>query len=249
LKSHNLSPKKRQQYQQGFSLLEALIASTIFASVLLIASSAFKFFMSIGTRSVNSEQVMQETMSSIKFRDSIKGLSHYYIRDNAVNLDDAKPFFLGNEKGFTGITLNAIDFSKQPTRISVALQTAKSNIVELVYCEYNNKMIYPTGSINPECDTPKVMAFNIKSLDFDYFGWPSLNALYNIRSLGTVDDFTNKKGWAKHWDAKKRGILPQYIKISIIYNEIATSYQPSQLWFKIADADPVQFNVNTTSDG
>jgi hypothetical protein len=72
-----------------------LIASTIFAAVLLIASSAFKFFMSMGSRSVNSEQVMQEAISAIKVRDSIKGLHHYYLRDNAISLNDAKPFFLG----------------------------------------------------------------------------------------------------------------------------------------------------------
>lgn len=244
MKLPSLLLKKPPQLQQGFSLLEALIASTIFATVLLIASSAFKFFMSIGSREVNSEQVMQDTMNSIKLRNAIKGLHHYYLRENAISLKDAKPFFWGSQDGFTGITLNAVDFSSQPTRISIAAQTDKNNITNLIYCEYNNKVAFPTAKVEPECDYPKILAANIKRLEFDYFGWSSLNALYNSAPVSLTSD----KVWAREWNAAKRRLLPQYIRISIDYNEGQMPYYPTQLWFRLADADPVQFSVNTTSN-
>lgn len=248
MKLHSLSLRKPLHNQQGFSLLEALIASTIFASVLLIASSAFKFFMSVGSRPVNSEQVMQETMSSIAYRSSIKGIYHYYLRASAISLEDAKPFFLGSQNGFTGISINTIDFNNQPTRIAVVKRVNSNSNIELVYCEYDNKYTYPAALLDAQCNSPKIMISNIKDVSFDYFGWSSLNALFDIASATSLNDLTNKKKWAKDWSAKTQGILPQYIKITIEYNESRLAYQPTQLWFNIADADPVQFNVNISSN-
>ncbi len=246
MKSSCLRLNKPKQ-QQGFSLLEALIASTIFSVVLLIASSAFKFFMSMGSRSVNSEQVMQDTMNSIKMRDSIKGLHHYYLRESAISLAAAKPFFWGSQEGFTGISLNAIDFSHQPTRITVAAKKNSHNVTDLVYCEYNNKLEFPITNISVECDYPKVLAANINSVEFEYFGWSSLSALYDT-SVVWGDSFMNKKKWSKQWHGKEQGLLPQYIHISIGYNDGVRAYQAKQLWFHIADADPVQFSVNSSSN-
>lgn len=240
--------KQLPQNQRGFTLLEALIASTIFAIVLLIASSAFKFFMSMGSRAVNSEEVMQDTMASIQLRDSIKGLHHYYLRENAISLKEAKPFFWGGENGFTGITLNSIAFNHQPTRISIATQRSENKTINLVYCEYNNKEAFPNISITPECDSPHVLAANIKTVEIDYFGWSSLSALYDNTVTSGIT-LTQRKVWAKEWDAKQRGVLPQYIKISIGYEERVVSYQPTQLWFHLAEADPVLFNVNSPGNG
>lgn len=243
----SLPPNLQHQKQQGFSLLEALIASTIFAAVLLIASSAFKFFMSMGSRSINSEQVMQDTMNAIETRDSIKGLHHYYLRENAISQKDAKPFFWGSPDGFTGITLNAIDFGSQPTRISVTVQRDLNDITNLLYCEYNNKEEFPKNSIMAECTKPKVLIDNAKSIEIEYFGWVSLNALYDNTNTSVIG-LSNQKVWAHEWDASKRGLLPQYISILISYDKIKVSYQPTQLWFHIADADPVQFSVNTVDN-
>ncbi|MBU2869357.1 prepilin-type N-terminal cleavage/methylation domain-containing protein [Colwellia sp. E2M01] len=243
------SPLKTFKHQQGFSLLEALIASTIFAAVLLIASSAFKFFMSMSSRSVNSEQVMQETMNSIQLRNAIKGLHHYYLRENAISLKDAKPFFRGNEEGFTGITLDGINFVNQPVRITLSILNNDNNISNLVYCEYSNKLTFPTADITAKCDQPKVLAANVTDVAFDYFGWSSRDALYNLS--GTIGNTgTSRKGWLKLWRGELQGLLPQYIRVVIRYNnEINNTkpYQPTQLWFQITDADPVQFNVNGSS--
>lgn len=203
--------------------------------------------MSMGSRAVNSEQVMRDTMSSIKLRDSIKGLHHYYLRENAISLKEAKPFFLGDQGGFTGITLNSIEFFKQPARISIAAQAESNTVTNLIYCEYNNKQEFPRKSIASECDDPKVLAANIKTVVIDYFGWSSLSALYDNTTASAIG-LSKKKEWAKEWDAAKRGLLPQYISISISYNEGGTAYQPTQLWFHIADADPVQFTNNRSNN-
>jgi hypothetical protein len=224
-----------------------LIASTIFAAVLLIASSAFKFFMSMGSRSVNSEQVMQEAISAIKVRDSIKGLHHYYLRDNAISLNDAKPFFWGSEAGFTGITLSSIDYEKQPTRISVSVLEGENSLRDLVYCEYDTTQEFPTYTITPECEYPIIVATGINTIEVDYFGWLSLNALFDSSATMGVN-LTKKTDWSKNWDTTKRGLLPKFIKISIEYDEGKSTYQPRQLWFQITDADPVQFSVNTTNN-
>lgn len=236
---------QRPHKQQGFSLLETLIASTIFATVLLLASSAFKFFMSVGERPVNSELVMQETMTSITLRGAIKGLYHYYIKTTAVTIEPAKLFFLGTKDGFTGITVNAIDFSQQPTRITVSETKDQMTVSNLVYCEYDNSILFPTLNIKAKCKNPKVIASNIKKIDFSYFGWSSLNHLYGIPSVS--NSLVENKAWSTTWDAAKRGLLPQFIKIELAYSEEKTEYQPTQLWFHVSDADPVQFSIHGAS--
>lgn len=203
--------------------------------------------MSMGSRAVNSEQVMQATMDSIKLRDAIKGLHHYYLRENAISLKEARPFFWANQDGFTGITLNGIDFNNQPARISVTALTKENGITDLIYCEYDNRQTFPKKSIAAECDSPKVLANNIKTIDITYFGWTSLNALYDNPVVSAIS-MANKKGWAKEWDGAKRGLLPQYISISIGYAEGGMPYQPTQLWFHLTDADPLQFSVNAASN-
>ena len=230
--------------QQGFSLLEVLIASTIFAAVLLVASTAFKFFMSVGARSVNSQVVMQETMAAINIREAIKGLSHYYIKETAVSLDSAKLFFLGHQEGFTGISANTIDYPTKPAQIKVMVKKGDNEQLDIIYCEFDNSIMFPNKYRNVDCLTPKIIAANIKQVEFSYFGWSSLQSLYGLSLINNAS--TASKVWSSSWDASKRGILPQYIKISIEYNEAQASYQPSQLWFRVADADPVQFSVNSS---
>ena len=203
--------------------------------------------MSIGSRTVNSERVMQDTMRIIKIRSSIKGLHHYYLPESAINLKESKPFFLGNRDGFTGITLNSIDFDKQPARISVTTRRAPLNMTDLVYCEYNNKQNFPVKSIKSECERPRVLITNVDKVKFNYFGWSSLNALYEGVAASS-NGLSNKKVWAETWDATTLGLLPQYIKITFTYGEKVLPYQPQQLWFHIADADPLQFNVNSSNN-
>jgi prepilin-type N-terminal cleavage/methylation domain-containing protein len=232
--------------QRGFSLLETLIASTIFATVLLLASSAFKFFMSIGERPVNSQSVMQESMASITLRGAIKGLYHYYIKQNAVTNAPAKLLFLGTKNGFTGISVSALDFPQQPARITLSEKKDNAGILNLAYCEYDNNVIYPTVNIKTECDSPKTIATNIKKFHFSYFGWSSISHLYN--NPYTSNNLIKNKEWSVNWDASIRGILPQFIKIEIEYNEKQATFQPTQLWFHITDADPVQFSTNGNSN-
>jgi len=202
--------------------------------------------MSVGARPVNSDSVMQETMASITVRDAIKGLYHYYIKNTAVAIGPAKLFFLGEKNGFTGISVNSLDFSHQPTRITVSEKKDQANKSNLVYCEYDNSKVFPILNIKAECNDPKIIAYNIKQAKFSYFGWSSLNHLYGITSAS--NSLVDTKAWSTTWDAAKRDILPQYIKIEFAYNEGQTKYQPTQLWFNISDADPVQFSVNGASN-
>ena len=246
MKSHNWSLKRKKQ--QAFSLLEILIASTIFSVVLLVASSSFKFFMSMGSRQINSEGVMQESMNMIKIRSAIKGIQSYYIRKSAISLQDSVLFFQGKSDGFTAMTISSIDFPAQPARISVAKKQENANQWNLVYCEYDNRIEFPLTSLDINCDDPKIIASNIESVDFSYFGWSSLDTLYSLSGTSQIVQFTNKKVWATPWDAAQRGIIPQYIKISVTYMAGVKPYQPSQLWFHLSDADPVQISTNNTLD-
>lgn len=240
-------PLTTPKHQKGFSLLEALIASVIFAAVLLIASSAFKFFMSMGERKINSEKVMKDMMTSLKLRNSIKGLHHYYLRESAISLDEAKPFFLGELEGFTGISLNTLDFVHQPARITVSTKKDKQNHTHLVYCEYDNNLEYPKLTISAECEQPRVVVANINKVKFEYFGWTSLDVLYGMITTPT-GSFIDKKNWTTLWSGRNTGLLPQYIRVSIDYNGEEKPYQAKQLWFHIADADPVQFSINSSSN-
>jgi len=202
--------------------------------------------MSVGERPVNSQSVMQQSMASITLRGAIKGLYHYYIKKNAVSNAPAKLLFSGTKNGFTGISISALNFSQQPARITVSENKDNMGIVNLVYCDYDNSAIYPSLNIKAECDNPRIIATNIKKSHFSYFGWSSINHLYSLTS--TPNNLVNNKDWSIHWDASNRGILPQFIKIELEYYKGQATFQPTQLWFHISDADPVQFNVNVNNN-
>lgn len=246
MKSRNWSLKQRK-YQKAFSLLEVLIASTIFSVVLVVASSAFKFFMSMGSRTINSEVVMQESMQSINLRAAIKGLQHYYIRESAMSTEVKKLFFRGEKEGLTGITTTSLDFAQQPTRITVSKWQDKSKQWHLVYCEYDNRSVFPLAYIESTCEKPRIIASNVKKVDFSYFGWSSLDTLYGQNSQIKSNLLFSKKSWQTPWYASQKGILPQYVKVAIEYEEGVKGYQPTQLWFHISDADPAQLNINSVS--
>ncbi|GLX77587.1 hypothetical protein tinsulaeT_09270 [Thalassotalea insulae] len=231
---------------QGFSLLEVLIASTIFASVLVVASSAFKFFVSTEQRPLNSESVMKQAMEIIKVRNSIKGLQHYYLKNKYEDLALPKLFFLGENNGFTGISREAMNFPSQPTRISVSIVRNNENKTSLSYCEFDNKTYYPELEIESSCENPLLIAQNIKQAKFSYFGWSSLQSLYGNSAYSPL--LEREKEWSPVWDARERGVLPQYIKVELEYEIITDSYQPLQLWFHISDADPVSYSVNNRNE-
>ena len=245
MKSLNLSLRTALA-QRGFSLLETLIASTIFASVLLIASSAFKFFMSANERPINSEAVLQEAMSTIRVRDSIKSIAHYYLKEPGETVDTTSPFFWGDPEGFTGISNSSIKYHQQPTRITLSKTQSDNNKLHLVYCEYDNSSHYPTKNTKPQCNFPIVIADNATKIQFSYFGWSTLNRLYGI--VDGKNAFETDKLWTSTWDASDREVLPQYIKIELEY-ELGNIPQLRQLWFHIADANPVRFNIYRQTDG
>lgn len=244
MKSVNWS--QNQATNLGFSLLETLIASTIFAAVLLIASSAFKFYMSIGNRAINSEKVMQEAIFSIQIRNTIKGLYHYYIKSQSTGSGESKKLiFHGESYGFSGVTLNGYVFPNQPANISISVLASEGDFKKLVLCEFDSKTRVPTSNIDVSCTSPVLIAENLRRAKFSYFGWTSVDMLFGVNTA--LNDL-NSKVWSSTWNAELRGLLPQYIKIDLEHENNSYGYQPTQLWFQLADADPVQFKENNSND-
>lgn len=234
----------------GFSLLEALIASTIFAAVLLIASTAFKFFMGQGTREINSQSVMYELMNSIKVRESISATYSYFIKKTAISHEQARVFFFGSQEGFTGITVKPLTFEGQSTRYSVfSINNRVENLstMQLVYCEYDNNREYPLVKIGNTCSHPIVLANHIKNVEYSYFGWPSSDVFFFSASEFNSTTNKAKKEWTSIWNAEIRNILPEYIKVTVEYAGIVKPYRPKQFWFKVNETDPLQYRNNNIS--
>lgn len=223
---------------QGFSLLEALIAATIFSLILMVSSNAFQFFMQVGARPINSKMVLSQTIDMLNIRDSIKSLHYYYTPSSTLNNAPSTLFFSGNSKAFTGITINSINFKDKPTRLVVSVGDNIAGESSLTYCEHDLSKEYPSIRIKKGCDNPKYLATNISDVQFKYFGWRSMDALQGI-SNGQPDS-----EWSTTWSGDKRKILPEFIHISF-RRQNEDSYLPTQFWFKLADADPVQIKNNS----
>lgn len=237
-----------RKLQSGFSLLEAIIASAIFSAVLIIASSAFKFYMSAGSRTVNSENIVKETMLAIKIRDSIKEIQHYYLKLNTLSSDDPVLFFKGAENGFTGISANSINYPEQSTKIALFKSQDADGYYSLIYCEFDNKTTYPTLDVASQCQQPIIWIEKLKEISFTYFGFKSLESLYNT-SAYFGEEQNVKKEWSVNWDGSLRNVLPQFVQINITYPDDETGYYAEQIWLKIPDTDPLQIKVNNQSDG
>ena len=236
--------QKTFKQQQGFSLIETIIASLIFAAVIAIASLAFKFFITNSTKTSLSDEILNETAVMINLRNAIKGTEHYFLPLKRQQLLGPKLFFHGSDYSFTGITTHSLRFPSQPTQYRVFVQTSEDNKKSLLYCEYNMKESYPLLTKDDNCSFTATIADSIDGVSISYFGYDSVNDLFGIKRSSNKD----KKRWKTDWDGAVAKILPQFIQLKIEYQEKVASYKPEQIWFRIADADPVHLAESNGSN-
>ena len=228
--------KSQQNASQGFSLLETIIASMIFSAILILASSAFRFFTQNADRAVSSKQVMSDAMLAIDVRNSIKDIQYYFLPPQGKSHLPAELFFHGEPNWFTGISTSALNASASPSQISLFTKSEGED-KKLYYCEHSMKLSYPTMLATKDCDSPILMADEIDTINFSYYGWRGINSLYS--TPGNNVALKDKKTWRDKWVAKELGVIPQYIRIELSYKPAARLYLPTELWFKLAEADPV----------
>lgn len=197
----NFKPK-----QTAFTLVEVLVAMTIFSIVIAISVSSYRFALQQMGKKVDKAEV--RALASLKvLRQQMKGVKPYFV--SVYDKPSDMPFFVGSQKEITFITEASL-LTKSPLSIVSLFSTDQG----ISYCEL------PFGSVglpdyrqgNDRCENPTVL-FEGENVRFRYFGWKDQFEFYNYFSEYFAPPTKPKPTWYSNYDGRERGITPIFIEI------------------------------------
>ena len=200
----DIKKSKHSNLCKGFTLLELLVAITIFSIAIAMVSYSFKYSLNI-VKYVNFSYA-KDLRNFSKFRDSIDSL-YFFMKQKENNIlgpwDAFKFLFEGNEKQFTYVSAKPVIFKKR----DIVLVRVKFDDNKLILQEY------PIYDKNVDYKNPT----------FDWVNPPSVVILDGIKDI----KITYIKDGVEKFSLKNN--IPDAIKITIRYK----NRKEETLFFKI----------------
>ena len=211
--------------QKGFSLVELLVAMTIFSMMSLIAFSAFSFFADRWEGNVGKfDDKLRSTRTQLVLLETLQQLVPYEILDNE---SVARIFFEGNRNGFVSMSQQSITEPDSLAVVRLSIRQREDFTFELIYEEWPLRNVpYISIAQNVQFSDPIVLQGAIKEIRFQYFGMPETRG---------ISDTQLQNVRAEWWDE---------------YNSFITNTFPENIAIQWTDAqnDEHQLYLNLVAD-
>lgn len=158
--------------QQGFSLIELMIATALLSMVMFSGYFAYSLYTDKWQKrtelfwQLNKNSLGLEAMSRV-----LEAASVYIIKNQDENY---AVMFNGTQQSLTLVSHSPI-FTSGSALVSFSLQTNKQGKSQLIYKELplKNRM-FINEPAQVDWQTSKVLIDDVKQLTFQYYGWESL---------------------------------------------------------------------------
>ncbi len=198
--------RNKKTGEQGFTLLEILVAVTLVAMMAVGLWAALRISVAAwkrGTESIDINQSYRSILDLVK-----KQMASIYGLIAPINLQSGGqiyPMFWGNDSSVQFISLDSLRFQDSPglTMVSYDVERDKQGIYSLVEREKQYLGMEPgRDSLFDEKDLQPVVVFeNLSSFTFEYF-----------------DPGSNERPsrWIREWDGRDTGRLPAAISMTMV---------------------------------
>tara|TARA_R110000868_G_scaffold317544_5_gene578381 strand:+ start:487 stop:1167 length:681 start_codon:yes stop_codon:yes gene_type:complete len=196
--------------QQGFTLVELLISSTILTMILLVGTYSYSLFADKWNKKLGHVNKVAEQVRTLSLLDR--------LLDGIVPLvifqKDSKGFyFQGSAQQLTAISQNGFINTQGAVVFQLYLQTSIDGAKKLWYQEasLNGLLLLSTQQTIPFGE-PLLLIDKITDLQFNYFGWQSLD----VKSEAAfTNDPTKEKDWFTQYAGFERQLQPEKLSLTI----------------------------------
>lgn len=207
--------------QQGFTLLELLIATTLLASLLLVCSYAFSLFSSNWEGRLGkfwSYAVIARDTDLV--RRAVQQTQPYVVR-NPSGLPTY--YFEGNEDSCVGVTGSSLFKPQHSAVYRLRVEQAQDLTYRVIYEEsIMVNWLLTTSDQDFGFERQLVLLEGVGDIEFGYWGY---------RSLDEINQPVANRSWSSTFNAVAREIMPAAVQISYVKSD-----QFNQIRFALSES-------------
>lgn len=194
----------------GFTLIELLIATSIMFATLSLAMFGYQLYDKQWRKNKSGvEQAFLRYKSLDLLVNSLQGVVPYLVNST----DKPGFYFLGDQLGFTAITLAPMVNSHYPAVIRVFAETDKNGRSQLIYEEASlSKTWLVDANQSLEFSERIVITQTSKPITFKYFTLPDATAPIEFDAN---DEVVDRRQWLQQHDGIRSGTHPEQVQIDL----------------------------------
>lgn len=201
------------QKENGFTLIEVLISTTIIGLVVYLAFLAQSFFVNIWySNKLATNIAMEEYRAHSLLRSAIESITEYFITDpESERIGVRYPFFNAGSTSVEFVTLSSVFFKGSAAAGKLSLKkNSEEKTTELIYAEapLNTTYIRYRGD-KIAYSRSMVIAGGLSKATFRYYG--TWEIIWNVE----LEFYETKKRWQDVYQGKDRETTPDIIEISL----------------------------------
>jgi|GEM_PF-5627656 len=219
--------------QRGLTLLEMLVALSIMSAVMMLASSAYRYYV-LGLN--QQQKQLQTQLTQLKahtaWQQQLSAAALYFVKKPELN----QLLFVGQLHEVTWMSHRSVQQADLP---AIAWMGVENGV--WLYCEATLRQLFVTTQIPTStqiCEPFRQEIAPVSQLRFSYFGWKSPAEKYAGMGEGAQVINPFKPEWHDEYDAAVKELLPTYIKLDVTTDSGSNSY-----WVQVVESDPDKIRI------
>lgn len=215
---------------KGFTLVEMLVSMVLLSMVLLIASNAYSMFSERWNgRLGHFNQSVKNAKQLILVQESLKGIISYVVTNEK---NQPRMYFEGNRNGFVAVTLLSLFTPEVPAVMRLQIIQNDDFTFTLIYQEATMSDRLLTKAQQPLAFSEPIVLFdNLSEVNFQYFGWPTLESKY--WQADSSKGSRPMQAWFDEYNSLERSLQPEQVKITF-----TTAQRSYVLQARLSDSVP-----------